>query len=381
LNQRFNVLTAVAVAALLGPVSAGAQAPETRERTLALGWTALAAGSSTAARDAATRILKRAPRDHDAASLAIAADLAAGGPPQALDAYERWLQASGREDQMLLEDISAAFLKQLSGAGEPRIVYPALGALARFGDADAREKLRRLVDDPAAGVEAEVALAAAGDPAGAERLRARIAAGGRDDKSRAIDALKSGGSAAGASIAPALKDPSPASRIAAAHALAEIGAADAIPQLREAAADPEPSVRGAVQAALALLGDPDRAETLKSLQSSPLAEYRLLSARRAAAAEPRGAWVSTAETILGDPDPVVRLEAAELLLTYGHTEAAEPVIFAALTAPSGPLRSTAARLLARVPLDLRGLAALRRMLRDTLPEVRLEAARALLISR
>ncbi|MEO6214029.1 MAG: HEAT repeat domain-containing protein, partial [Vicinamibacterales bacterium] len=376
-----NAALTVVAAALLALVPIQAQAPENRERLLAQGWAELAAGRPAGAARAAARVLDKAPRDHDAASLAVAAGLATGGAARALETYERWVRASGRDDLMLLEDIAAAELRVLSTSAEARILYPALVALAKFGDVAARQRLRELAKDTSIGVEADAALAAAGDPAGAGRLRARIAAGGREDKSRAIEAMKSSGdTAAAGAIAQALKDPSPPSRIAAAQALAELGATQTIPLLREAEADPEPSVRGAVQTALALLGDPERTDVLKSLQDSPLADYRLLAARQAASRDPRGTWVAAVEAMLGDADPVIRLQAAELLLLHGHTAAADSVMSGALNDSSGPLRAVAARVLGKIPLDLRGLTALRVMLRDPLPDVRLEAARALLIS-
>nr|MBA3296842.1 HEAT repeat domain-containing protein [Acidobacteriota bacterium] len=264
--QRFKAGCAVCALILLTAAPLGAQQAETRERLLAQGWSALAAGRIAAAAVTAARLLKTSPRDHDTASLAVAADLAGPGPVAALDTYERWLTASQREDPFLLEEVGAGVLRTLSRADEPRIGFAALAALGRFGAAAARERLASVEEDPNLSVEGEAALAEAGSPVGFERLRTRISAGGRQDKSRAIAALKmSKQPGAASAIAEALKDPAPPSRIAAATALAELNATDAIPQLRAAAADPEPSVRGAVQIALGLLGDPEGRSAVDSL--------------------------------------------------------------------------------------------------------------------
>jgi HEAT repeat protein len=383
LNHRVNAIAAVVLSGvILLPAVGLAQAAGSREALLAEGWSALAGGRAADATRAAAQIFKTAPGDHDAASLAIAAALTGPNAMPALDAYERWLQASQREDASLLEKIAVGFLRRLSDSGETRISYAALAALARHGDADARTQLGTLVDNPALGVEAETALAAAGIAAGVDRLRDRIAAGGRPGTGQAIEALKNSGheSAAGA-IAIALKDPSPPSRIAAAYALADLGATAAIPQLKQAAADPEPSVRAAVELALGLLGDPEGLAAVAALANSPLADYRLLGAKQAAKQNPQGAWVAKAEALLSDPDPSVRVHAAELLIAHGHPLLAQPVLSASLNSPSAPLRTLAAASLGRVRPQEASLPTIRRMLRDALADVRLAGARALLIFR
>lgn len=382
LNHRVNVVALLLGAMSLLPVPGQAQAPASREALLAQGWSALAAGRPADAIRAADRLLKEAPRDHEAASLGVEAALAGPDPAPALDLYERWLEARRREDPILLEEIAVGFLRELGRATEARISYGALAALARYGDADASRRLAALAKDPSLTLEAESALAEAGLAIGVDRLRTRVADGGPRDKSRAIEALKhSGQPGASAAIALALTDPAPPSRIAAAYALADLGATDAIPQLRAAASDPEPAVRAAIEIALGLLGDPAGKAALASLDASPLADHRLLAVRQAAGRDPRGNWPARAEGLLRDPDPAVRLQAAELLTAHGHGATAEPVWQAALTSPSGPLRSLAAASLARLHADERNLPIIRTMLRDPLPEVRLAGARALLISR
>lgn len=378
MNQRLKPV-AVALAVLVCmPAATAARGQEARERVLAHGWSELAAGRTRSATDAASRVLKGSPRDHDAASLLVAAALAGPGSLAALDAYEQWLTSTRREDPFLLEDIAAGELRALSKANEPRITFAALALLAGAGDDEARAQLAALASETTMPLDAEAALARAGNPVGVRRLKARITAGGPLDKSYAIRALQeSGQPAIAAAIAEGLKDASPTSRIAAAGALAELRATEALPELRAAASDPDPSVRTMVEIALGLLGDPQGLQTLAGLASSPVPDYRLIAARSSAARNPQGDWAVTAEALLRDPDPAIRLRAAELLLAHGRFESVEGMLSAALNEPAAPVRTVAARLLARVPHDERGLALIRRMLRDSLPEVRLEAARAL----
>jgi hypothetical protein len=103
-----------AVAALM-LLSGGAEAQTrdtskpsaSREQRLADGWSALAAGRAGRAAEIATALLKSAPRDHDAGSLAVAAG-AALNATSSLDAYERWLGTRTDEDRHLLETVALA---------------------------------------------------------------------------------------------------------------------------------------------------------------------------------------------------------------------------------------------------------------------------------
>lgn len=380
MNQRLKPIAfAVAMFACVVPSTF---AQEARERLLAQGWAELAAGRTRPAADAAATILKESPRDHDAASLSVASALMGSGSLSALTTYEHWLTSSRREDPYLLEDIASAELRALSKANDPKINFAALSLLARRGDASARAQLSALASEPSLPLEAEAELARAGDPVGVQRLKDRITGGGAGDKSYAIRALQeSGQPGIAAVIAEGLKDPSPTSRIAAAAALADLRATDALPQLRAAVADPEPAVRTMVEIALGALGDPQGRERLAGLASSPVPDFRLIAARQSAGRNPQGDWASIVEPLLRDADPFVRLRATELMLAHGRFELVEPGLSAALSEPAAPVRTAAARLLVSVPPDGRGLALIRRMLRDAVPEIRLEAARALVARR
>lgn len=372
--------------ALVGvAVSASSADAQTASATskLAQGWTALAAGQPVQAAAAAEQILKTTPRNHDAVSLAIAAQVAAGRPLPALDSYERWLAASSHEDRFLLEPVAAGVLRELATNPAPRIKFGALQALARSGDPAARAALQQAAQSETLPIEAERALAETGDKNGVQRLEARIAAGGPRDKSGAIEALSAAGSRGSSTvIALALKDPALPSRIAAAEALASLGVTDAIPALKEALNDPEGPVRVSVAVALARLGDQSGAAILQTLESSPVGDLRLLLASARAPGNPEGAWVGTAAALLGDPDPLVRVGAAELLLGFAKDPGeARSTVEAALADSNPALRSAAASSLATAT-QRRGLGddlrTLRRLLRDQIPDVRLAAGALLL---
>ena len=365
-------------------VPAGAQTrpAASREAELGRGWQALSDGRPAIAGEIAGRLQLAHPGDHDVASLSIAAALAGAGPVRALDTYEAWLEASTREDPFLLDDIGMGHLAPLSKHENAGIRFAALAAMARNGDTAAGKAIAA-ADAASLTVEADAALARAGHAAAVSRLAARITAGGPQDKSAAIEALRDTGQPGVVdAIATALTDPAPPSRITAALALAELGAREALPRLRAAAADPEPAVRGIVAVALGLLGDPEHRDDVAALATSPLGDYRLLHLRGEARNEASGlGWVGPAEALLKHDDPAVRIGAAELLMTQGRFTTAAPVLMAALDDPSAPTRLIAARILPRLAVSERALPLLRKALRDRLPEVQVEAARALLIRR
>ena len=380
--HRLTLCLFVALLAAPSPVHAQAAAPASREAQLARGWTELAAGRSANAAEIAGRLLLASPGDHAVISLSVAAALAGPTPMRALDEYEKWLTASRREDPFLLEEIGAGVLRTLTGSTDARVRYTAIGALAQHGDPAARKQLDALSREKNLPVEAEAALARSGNAAGLQRLAARVSAGGPQDKSLAIEALKTSGQPGVApAIAEGLRDPAPPTRMSAALALAELGATEAIPQLKAALADSEPPARGVIEIALGLLGDPEHQATVSELATSRLPDYRLLHARRSAEREPRGAWPTVAESLLNDPDPAVRLGAIKLLLSHERFEAAAAALAAALDDPSAPFRTMAAALLVGVPQTDRGYALIRQALRDPLADIRVEAARALLLSR
>lgn len=355
-------------------------------RVIAEGWTHLASGEAGEAAALGERALRLDPVNHHAIDLTLAAYAANREDARALDAYERWLSGSVDEDLSLLRSVATAYLNAFAANADPRLSFPALAALAASGDSPARAELRKRASAGTAPPEIDAALARSGDADARQRLQSAVTAGNRADKTDAINALKNvGGRETHGIIAQALHDPAPPSRIAAATALADLGATDQLPALREALSDSDPRVRGMVQIALARLRDPQAGVSVQELLSSPVGGIRLLAVKTMAQEAPLGRWTDTAEALLQDDDPLVRIDAARLLLEHDvpSAGAARDTLRAALTDPTPAVRSRAAeatRMLVTSgePTEPKTL---RSLLRDRLPEVRLEAARALMRSR
>lgn len=372
--------TAIAIAVLGSVVQA--QEPASRPARLAAGWGAVAAGQPAQAFTIAEKLLGERPDDHDAVSLAIAARVTTSAVG-ALDSYERWLAVRKHEDRYLLQPIAAAVLQELSSHAEPRIRYGALAFRAGSGDPEAQQMLNQAAAEPELPIEAERALALAGHPEGIARLEAKVAAPDTRDKSAAIDALRAAGARGSVQVViAALQNQALPTKLAAANALGDFGGAAAIQALQTALNDPDPPVRVVSAAALARLGDPAGMEMIRKFEASPVGDLRLLAAQANAATGIDDTWVGPATGLLQDPDPMVRLNAAELLLKNGrNTEAAAAAIELALNDPSPGLRSLAAQRAPLVAATLTGsedLATLRRMLRDALADIRLAAATGLL---
>jgi HEAT repeat protein len=382
----------VAVLVLGGPAlltaqqkpRAAAAAGGSSAQDLATGWSALASGRTTEAEGIADKLLLAGSRRHDALSLKISASVRAGRADAALDVYEAWLKAAPHEDVFLLQPVAAGILEGLAAGKDFGARIDALQALAEAGDKGAASKLASLAgsgEDPGA---ADEALARIGNPQAVARLTRLVAApGGRRDVSGAIDALvKAKPAGAVAAITAALEPGRPMpTKMSAAKALGTLGAADAIPQLKRALQDPDPPVRMMAAVSLARLGDQSANDVIRNMENSPVADIRLMAAGVSAANNPTGAWVSTATGALDDPDPGVRLSAAQLLLTHGaDPTAAAATLNRALSDPNPALRLLATRAVADTPLE--GLASdipsLRRLLRDPDARVQIVAAGVLL---
>jgi HEAT repeat protein len=363
------------------PRAAGATVDRTAA-ALGRGWSALGLGQSAKAVEVARQLLKSEPGNHDAAALAVAAHSADRRPIAALDEYEKWLQASATEDIFIMRTIATATLRTLAASPEPRIKIAALSAMAEAGDRAARQALVDETTGANPTVEADAALAELGDREAIGRLETMVTAGGPRDKSAAIDALRDAGSkGSAAAIAAALKDPAPPSRMSAARALADLGATDAIPALRETLQDEDPAVRTMASIALTRLGAPEGGMTLESLEKSPVGQYRLLAATAAATQNPSGTWELVAESLLTDPDPLVRVKAAALLLEHGRkADTASAVLSAGMSDPSPAVRTSAAKLVIRSiqKAGAQDLPTLRLMLRDRLPDIQVAAASGVL---
>jgi HEAT repeat protein len=350
---------------------------------LAKGWAALSAGRATEAIASADAVLRTQPRSIDALSLKIHAAVTLRRPTAALDAYEAWLTRVGnREDMFLLEPIAIGVLEAGSRSAEPDVKARALELLARTGDSNARAQLAALASGSAS-PQSLSALARTGDPDAVKRLAARVQAGGTRDVSLEIDALREGGVKSASTIVAAALDPSRPlpTKMAAARALGQFGDPSVIPKLAAALQDPDPPVRLLAAASLARLGDPRGGDIVRTFANSPLGDLRLLAVEADAPGQPTGSWTSVANEVLKDPDPLVRLRAAELLLQHAaDPSAAQEVMRQALTDTNPAMRDAAAQRLAHVPAEALGqdVATLRKLLRDSSALVQVEAAGSIL---
>jgi HEAT repeat protein len=381
----------VAVGSLMSAPMALAQKPAprppaVREGTaeLAKGWMALATGRATDAERASDAVLKTSPRSHEALALKIRARLLGRNVASALDAYEAWLpQVREREDVFLLESIALGVAETLVSNADPNVKSRALELLAAAGDDRARAELATLASAKAGAFRSNRALARLGDADAVRRIAAEIKGGAGRDVSEQIDALRDGGvKTAAGTIASALDPARPLpTKMAAARALGELGDSNAIPALRNALKDPDPPVRVMAAAALARLGDDAGLEIVRKFENSPVGDLRLLAVEASAAGNPTGPWVAVASGVLKDPDPLVRLQAAELLLQHAADPGnAREVLFSALGDTNPAMRTAAVRSLERIPAVAmeQDLVTLRKLLRDPSPAVQLEAAAGLL---
>lgn len=362
------------------PAAAGGSSAE----DLATGWSALASGRTADAEAIADKLIQAGSRRHDALSLKISARVRAGRADAALDQYEAWVKASPHEDVFLLQPIAGGILEGHAGAKDAGVRVDALQALAEAGDKGAASKLATLAASGDSAGVADEALARIGNPQAVARLTRRVAAtGGRRDDSGAIEALvkaKSAGAVAALTAALEPGRPMP-TKMSAAKALGTLGAVDAIPQLRRALQDPDPPVRMMAAVSLARLGDQSGNDLIRNMENSPVADIRLMAAGVSAQNNPTGAWVSTATGALDDPDPGVRLSAAQLLLAHGaDPTAATAALNRALSDPNPALRLLATRAVADTPPEVLAgdVPSLRRLLRDSDPRVQIVAAGVLL---
>jgi len=233
-------------------------------------------------------------------------------------------------------------------------------------------------------------LAIAGDAAAARRLL-QPSASAQVRPQALAKALPAAGMTAVPTLRAMLKDPAAPVRMEAAMSLAKLGAVDAIPDLEPLLADPE--MRSVAAVALTRLGDTTAETVVKEMLQSPVADVRLLGAQ-AYEGKGSGPWVQALMPALQDPNGLTRVRAAELLAPV-EPDAALPVLLEASSDSNPVVRADVMRVVERTgilaspgqvsgatrPRDgdgPRGLAALRRLLRDADPAVRLSAAGAIL---
>jgi HEAT repeat protein len=373
-NLHRFAIGATAIVLLAGiAVSAGAQtrdrAPETPAMSIARGWTALAAGRNDDAVRAAESVLKGNPRDHHAAGLLVAAELAAKRPSNALDGYERWLAARRQEDVFLLEEIARGVLQELAASPDTQLQSEALLILARSGVESARSTL-------VASTKSMNALAARtrlGDPVAIEELRQLAASDSGRDKTAIVKALGEAGPANAEAIASLLADRSPMTRAAAAEALGELGIKSAIPALQKLLSDNDPLARSTAAVALAKLGDPSGNDLVVSMIANESPEVRLFAAE-AYRNRPAADWIDAVRPSLTDKNGLNRLNAANLIAAV-DPDAARATLTEAVADANPVIRMQAAAILVR--RGLADIAQLRKLLRDADGWVRLRGSEGL----
>ena len=347
------------------------RAPETAATSIARGWTALAAARYEDAVRAALAALKQDPGDHHAAGLLIAAEVGARRPSSALDGYERWLAARRQEDIFLLEEIARGVLQELAASSpDTQLQSEALLVLARNGVESARSALAT----SAKSVNALAARTRLGDPMATEELRQLASSSTVRDKTAVVKALREAGPANAEAIAPLLADPSPMTRAAAAEALGELGSKSAIPALQKLLVDNDPFARSTAAVALAKLGDPSANDLVVSMMSNEAAEVRLFAAE-AYKNRPAAEWVDAVRPSLTDKNGLNRLIAANLIAAV-DPEAARAALVEAAADPNPVVRLEAAAIMVR--RDLADIAQLRKLLKDGEGWVRLRGSEGLL---
>jgi HEAT repeat protein len=352
------LLISIGVGAALAPVRAAAQTP---------------GDTVTRARE----VLAGSPREREAAAAKIEALVAAHDLARALDVYDAYARGIRDEDPRLISPIARAELQGLSHDPADRLRIAALEALARAGDARARTAL---LPTPGTGGEggstfwATRALATLGEQAAQLKLAALARDGSGPMRIEALGSLEHAAGDTTPIVMAGLGDRDPLVRTAAARAAGRLLLRSTIPALRSAREDPVFLVRLTAAAALRQLGDPDGDAPTKAALASALPDARLLAASAFAAGSDKH-WVGAVQPLLTNPDGIIRLQAAAMLLRDARQPAME-TLRGALADPNPAIRAEAARALASDATG--GIAGMRVLLRDRDPWVRFHAASAVL---
>jgi HEAT repeat protein len=175
----------------------------------------------------------------------------------------------------------------------------------------------------------------------------------------------------------ALRDPDPGVRRLAAEILGDLDATEARAALLGALQDDEADVRATAALSLGRAGDLTAAPALVERLSDPDAPVRLAALEAVGAlGVPMQRAAGTVPHLLHDPDPAIRARAATFVLERGPDEEAERTLVELATAPDAESRRKgfgalgASNATSSFELALAGM-------RDPVPSVRAEAARAL----
>jgi hypothetical protein len=267
-------------------------------------------------------------------------------------------------------------LRRLEKASLSEIRARAMEARARLGDADAR---RALEDGAKTGSpdswEATLALARLGDGPAADVVAASVREAVGSRKVTALGSLRGlpGRPAVIEAIRGALEEKDDMVRDAAAEAATGRDAPALVRPLREVVKTARFTAPLRAAVALMRMGDATGRNLVEAGLEDALPDGRILAAR-AYVGRPAAAWASKLEPVLSDPNQLLRILAAELLLPVrpGPARSAlEPLL-----ADANPvLRAEAVRVAAADPAT--PLPKLRAALADEAAWVRLYAAEAL----
>lgn len=354
-------------------------APTVSEESMLIyqGWALLAAGDAVKASKAGADALARFPRSAAALALLVEAEIARAGPMAALTAYEKWLGDRKVEDPYLIRRVARGIL-QAAAKGPAPLAGEAMRFLAEDGDAESRAELTRKAY--AGSVADAKALAPMDD--GVVRYLIQGLNTGAGSKLAIIEALVA--SRSKLAIPPLIvllgDAATPEHIAAAADGLGKLGATEAIPRLRPLLGDATATgeVKWTVAAALFRLGDKSGEALLqKSLQSEHGALR--LAAVEAMSSRPDTFWQNLVRSLVADPNPTVRMQAAKLIAPYDNT-LARLTLEAGLLDRSPEIHDFAAQLLSRhVATDF---AMLRKLIRTTTGLAQLQtAARVLQLTR
>src|SRR5262245_4496773 len=329
----------------LGPVFAQApqsqppqmRPPDASQTTalLAKGWAALAANDSATAAGIAAQIITLDPRSASGLALAVEAGILRGGAADALRAYEQWLAARRIDDPYSLRRVAQAFLWE--GSRNPAARLEALRALAADGDQTAVNELGAAMAANRFGETAT--LASLGNEQAVKQLIQQLQTM-PGNKAGIIEALaKSRSRLAVPPLVELLDDKNDDTKAIAADALGRLGAQEAVLKLRPLLDERNPfHVRLKAAGALARLADGSGAALLRNIMSgSEYPAVKLAAAREIPPDLNDAEWINTVRRLLGDSDPVVRMDAAQLIAPY-DLAAARAVLEGAASDPNIAVR-------------------------------------------
>jgi HEAT repeat protein len=281
---------------------------------IADGWMALRQGDLPRALSASAVALRDYPRSPAAITLSVEAAIASRGWRAGLDAYEQWLANRPVEEFYVLRRVARAVLYDaLTTPLDVSLRLDVVNALVQDGETNL------LADVPSTDANAAV-RAAAGDDRAVAALVAGLGDGPRAMAS--IEAL--GHSHSRAAVAPleqVLHSPRAELRAAAATALGDLDARDAIPRLQALLQDEQLLPRMAAAGSLIRMGDTSANALVSQWFMSDVADVRLKAAQMTASS-PDVNWMSQVQRLLTDPDPMIRIGASNLLSKHDPATAA-----------------------------------------------------------